>query len=68
MFITSSGPYEYLVMPFELKNAHAVSQHFLNEVLWEALNHYMFVYLSDILIYSCSSGVCQVFVSPAFTK
>ncbi|KAK1802107.1 hypothetical protein P4O66_004449 [Electrophorus voltai] len=51
-FITPSGHYEYLVMPFGLMNAPTVFQRYINEVLREALNRYVFIYLDDILIYS----------------
>ncbi|KAK1805422.1 hypothetical protein P4O66_019738, partial [Electrophorus voltai] len=51
-FINSSGHYEYLVMPFGLMNALAIFQRYINEILREALDRYMFVYLDDILIYS----------------
>ncbi|KAK1794626.1 hypothetical protein P4O66_001345 [Electrophorus voltai] len=51
-FVTHSGHYEYLVMPFGLMNAPAVFQWYSNEVLREALDRYVFVYLDDILIYS----------------
>ncbi|MCJ8732691.1 hypothetical protein PDJAM_G00214120 [Pangasius djambal] len=51
-FIMPSGHYEYLLMPFGLMNAPAVFQRFINEVLQETLNHYAFVYLDDILIFS----------------
>ncbi|KAI4900897.1 hypothetical protein NFI96_007222 [Prochilodus magdalenae] len=53
-FITPSGHYEYLVMPFGLMNAPAVFQRYINEVLREALDRYAFVYLDDILIFSRS--------------
>jgi len=51
-FNTSNGHYEYLVMPFELCNAPAVFQAFVNDVLRQYLNIFMFVYLDDILIFS----------------
>ncbi|KAI4879196.1 hypothetical protein NFI96_009427 [Prochilodus magdalenae] len=51
-FITPTGHYEYLVMPFGLMNAPAVFQRLINEVLNEALGLYAFVYLDDILIFS----------------
>ncbi|KAK1784659.1 hypothetical protein P4O66_003342 [Electrophorus voltai] len=50
-FITPSGHYEYLIMLFGLMNAPAVFQRYINEVLREALDRYVFVYLDDILIY-----------------
>ena len=51
-FNTSSGHYEYLVMPFGLTNAPAVFQALVNDVLRDMLDHYVFVYLDDILIFS----------------
>ncbi|KAK1804838.1 hypothetical protein P4O66_003677 [Electrophorus voltai] len=51
-FITPSGHYEYLIMPFGLMNAPAILQRYINEVLREALEGYTSAYLYDILIYS----------------
>ncbi|KAK1789903.1 hypothetical protein P4O66_002234 [Electrophorus voltai] len=51
-FITPSGYYKYLVMPFGLMNAPTIFQRYINEVLREARDRYLFVYLGDILIYS----------------
>lgn len=53
-FNTPTGHYEYLVMPFGLTNAPAVFQGLINDVLRNMLNHYVFVYLDDILIFSKS--------------
>ena len=53
-FITPSGHYEYLVMPFGLANSPAVFQAFINDVLRDMLNRFVFVYLDDILIFSHS--------------
>ena len=39
-------------MPFGLTNAPAVFQALVNDVLRDMLNHYAFVYLDDILIFS----------------
>ena len=50
-FITPRGHYEYLVMPFGLSNCPAVFQAFVNDVLREFLDHFVFVYLDDILIF-----------------
>lgn len=51
-FNTPSGHYEYLVMPFGLCNAPSVFQNFVNEVLREFLNAFVFVYRDDISIFS----------------
>ena len=53
-FINPSGHYKYLVMPFGLDNSPAVFQAFINDVLRDMLNRFVFVYLDDILIFSHS--------------
>lgn len=39
-------------MPFGLTNAHAVVQNLINDVLWDMLNKFIFLYLDDILVFS----------------
>ena len=51
-FNTHDGHYEYLVMPFGLANAPSVFQAFVNDVLREKLERFVFVYLDDISIFS----------------
>ena len=51
-FNTPWGHYEYLVMPFGLRNAPAVFQALVNDVLCDVINCYVFVYLDDILVFS----------------
>lgn len=53
-FNTTSGHYEYLVLPFGLTNAPAVFQCLVNDVLRDMINKFVFVYLDDILIFSRS--------------
>ncbi|KAL0153760.1 hypothetical protein M9458_050876 [Cirrhinus mrigala] len=53
-FNTPTGHFEYRVMPFGLVNAPAVFQAFINDVLRDTLNKFVFVYFDDILIFSSS--------------
>lgn len=48
------GHFEHLVMPICLTNAPAVFQAPINDVLRDFNNHFVFVYLDDILIFSKS--------------
>ncbi|KAI2664269.1 Transposon Tf2-9 polyprotein [Labeo rohita] len=51
-FITPTGHYETLVMPFGLCNSPSVFQQFINDVLRDMLGRWCYTYLDDILIYS----------------
>ncbi|KAK3562654.1 hypothetical protein QTP86_003394 [Hemibagrus guttatus] len=51
-FVTPTGHYEYLVMPYGLTNTPSVFQDFIHEVLREFLHRFVLVYIDDILIYS----------------
>ncbi|KAK3510406.1 hypothetical protein QTP70_005898 [Hemibagrus guttatus] len=53
-FVTPTGHYEYLVMPYGLANAPSVFQDFMHEVLRDFLHRFVLVYIDDILIYSRS--------------
>ncbi|KAI3359803.1 hypothetical protein L3Q82_014179, partial [Scortum barcoo] len=58
-FNTLHGHYEYLVILFGLTNAPAVFQSFINEVLRDFLNDFVYVYLDDILIFSPNPAIHQ---------
>ncbi len=51
-FSTTSGHYEYLVMPFGLANSPSVFQAFMNDIFRDMLDRWVIVYIDDILIYS----------------
>lgn len=53
-FSTTSGHYEYRVMPFGLSNSPSVFQAFVNEIFRDMLHQRVIVYIDDILIYSDS--------------
>lgn len=51
-FLTTSGHYKYLVMPYGLANSPAVFQSIINEIICDLLNRCIIAYIEDILIYS----------------
>ncbi|KAK3553874.1 hypothetical protein QTP70_012711 [Hemibagrus guttatus] len=62
-FVTPTGHYEYLVMPYGLANAPSVFQDFMHEVLRDFLHKFVVVYIDDILIYSRSMADHQCHVA-----
>lgn len=53
-FVTPHGLYEFIRMPFGLKNAPATFQRLMNDILRDYINKTCVVYLDDILIFSTS--------------
>uniref|UniRef100_A0A1I8M2Z3 Reverse transcriptase domain-containing protein n=1 Tax=Musca domestica TaxID=7370 RepID=A0A1I8M2Z3_MUSDO len=53
-FSTPTGHYEFIRMPFGLKNAPSTFQRLMNEVLKDHINKTCVVYMDDILVFSTS--------------
>jgi hypothetical protein len=51
-FRTRYGHFEYSVMSFGLTNAPVTFQHMINDIFQEYLDHFVVIYLDDIIIYS----------------
>ena len=51
-FICSLEIYKYHVLFFELINDSVSWQHYMNDLLFEYINHFCQIYLNDILIYN----------------
>jgi len=49
---TLSGKYEFLRLPFGLKNAPAVFQRMIDDVLREHIGKICYVYIDDIIVFS----------------
>jgi len=55
-FRTRYGYFKYLVMPFRLANTLAIFQVYINTTLIGLLDHFVVIYLDNILIYSRNEG------------
>lgn len=67
-FKTRYSHFEYLVMPFKLANALATFQAYVNTALISFLDHFVVVYLDNILIYSRNKEEYYEHVRQVLTK
>ncbi|EEZ99859.1 Retrovirus-related Pol polyprotein from transposon 17.6-like Protein [Tribolium castaneum] len=65
---TENGHYEYLRMPFGLKNAPATFQRVMDNILKEIQNEKCLVYLDDIIIFSTSLEEHSVRLKEVFER
>ena len=59
-FKTRYGYFEYQIMPFELSNALASFQGYINKILAKKVDVFVIVYRNDILIYTEDAGQAHV--------
>ncbi|KAM1063756.1 hypothetical protein ACFX2A_028485 [Malus domestica] len=62
------GAHEYLVMPFELKNAGATYQRAMNAIFHDLIGHNMEVYINDIVVKSKTEEQHLIDLMQALTR
>ena len=67
-FVTTSGPYESLVLPFGLKNSPATFHRVVQKIIGDLLNHGVMSYLDDIIIYAKDRSVHDKLLSQVFER
>lgn len=67
-FTVENGHYEYLRMPFGLKNAPSTFQRVMDDIFKEYLHKFCFVYLDDIIIFSKSLNEHYQHIRKVFQK
>lgn len=67
-FVTSSGFYEFLQLPFGLKNAAAYFQRLMEIVLKDFKGKHCFVYIDDTVVYARNEAEHLVHLSQVFSS
>mmetsp|Transcript_14417 Transcript_14417/g.58400 ORF Transcript_14417/g.58400 Transcript_14417/m.58400 type:complete len:241 (-) Transcript_14417:1278-2000(-) len=67
-FTTPFGLYEWLVMPFGLKNAPAVFTRLLNHIFFSELNNFVKIFFDDIVVYSQNLETHRIHLNFVFDK
>lgn len=67
-FSVNNGHYEYVRMPFGLKNAPSTFQRVMDNILREYIHKFCFVYMDDIVIFSKSLHDHTVHIKQIFNK
>lgn len=65
-FVTVSGLYEFVVIPFGLTNAPVIFQAIMNQVFSAHLRDFILVFFDDILIYSPSMEMDEQHLKATF--
>lgn len=67
-FSTDHGHYEFLRMPFGLKNAPSTFQRMINEILKDFINKTCLVYMDDVIIFSTTLDEHMLNLKEIFRK
>lgn len=67
-FSVNNGHYEYVRMPFGLKNAPSTFQRVMDNILREYLYKFCFVYMDDVVIFSKSLHDHLIHIKQIFSK
>ena len=67
-FVTQDGHYEWLVLPFGLKNAPATFHRIVQRILGNLLNHGVYSYLDDVILYAKTQEEHDSLLREVFTR
>ena len=67
-FVTQNGHYEWLVLPFGLNNAPATFHRIVQRILGNLLNHGVYSYLDDVILYAKTQEEHDTLLREVFTR